>query len=87
MDNTAYQNHLESAMEKYEALCKRCGECCGTDNDPCSNLILYQEKYYCKVYKNRLGPQETVSGKFFSCVSIKDNIKNGFTSLSCPYIN
>ena len=86
MDNSLYQKHLKEELVKYESICKRCGVCCGTSNDPCSNLAYNGDgKYSCRVYDTRLGIQKTVSGKIFTCVPIKDNIRNGFVNPNCAY--
>ena len=88
MNRTAYESHLKETFIKYDSICRRCGKCCGTDNDPCVNLTLEENgKYKCLVYENRLGPQKTISKKFFTCVPIKDNIRTGFSNLTCAYIN
>lgn len=74
MSEVGYLQKLEEEFEKYEALCKRCGACCGAhSDDPCVNLKKDGEsKYRCEVYYNRIGMQKTISGKNFSCVPIRD---------------
>jgi len=87
MSQNDYEKYQEAQFVKYDSICNCCGECCGANNDPCANLIRKEDgKYNCKVYNNRLGPQETVSGKLFTCVPIRDNIKRGFCSPSCAYV-
>jgi hypothetical protein len=73
MDKVAYLQKQKDLLEKYEALCTRCGVCCGAlGDDPCVNLVLDKDnKYFCKVYENRLGKQMTVSGKVFHCIPIR----------------
>ena len=44
------------------------------------------ELHHCKVYASRLGVQKTVSGKTFTCVDIRDNIKKGAVYDGCAYI-
>ncbi|MBN2453864.1 MAG: hypothetical protein JXB40_06390 [Candidatus Omnitrophica bacterium] len=78
---------MEYQDEAYEALCKRCGVCCGSQtSDPCANLVkLNDGTYSCKVYETRHGPQSSVSGKMFACVNIRDVIKSGAYYPDCPY--
>jgi hypothetical protein len=88
MDSVAYEEYLREAFVKHDSLCRRCGECCGAGKDPCRNLAREENGMYkCLVYENRLGPQKTISGKFFTCVPIKDNIRTGFSNPTCIYIN
>jgi len=87
MDNADYEKYLKEQAADYESLCKRCGECCGADNDPCANLVMEgPAKYVCRVYDQRLGSQKTVSGKSFTCVPIRDNINRGFSNPKCLYV-
>jgi len=88
MDDRAYEKYMEESFVKYDSACRRCGECCGVNNDPCTNLVSCGNgKYACCVYNKRLGPQKTISGKSFNCVSIKDNIRRGFCNPNCAYVN
>lgn len=75
-------------MADFEALCLRCGECCGAfDGDPCRNLQFDESsgRYYCRDYENRLGPQKTISGHTFDCVPIIQNLKRGCYHEKCAY--
>jgi len=86
MDSSAYDRDLKGRFVKYDSACKRCGECCGANNDPCANLVSKGNgQYACAAYDNRFGPQRTVSGKAFTCVSIRENIKRGFSNPNCAY--
>lgn len=87
MDDVSYFKKLEYQNEAYEALCKRCGICCGaTTSDPCANLIKADNNtYLCKVYENRHGPQFSVTGEMFACVNIRDVIASGADYPDCPY--
>lgn len=87
MDNRAYEKHMSTELLRYESVCRHCGTCCGAGNDPCEHLSFDDGRSFCKVYENRLGPQKTVSGKFFTCVMIRHNIKTGFYSQECAYTN
>jgi len=70
-------NKLKECEESYEAVCLRCGACCGAfDGDPCSHLKKDTEGlHFCDDYEHRLGPQKTVSGKRFNCVYIADILR------------
>jgi len=88
MDELQYEIYQKEEFRRFEDICKRCGECCGSqDGDPCLNLAKDEAtgKYYCKVYENRLGPQRTVSGRVFNCVSISDVMKQGHLRPNCAY--
>ncbi|MFA6078975.1 MAG: hypothetical protein WC779_04450 [Candidatus Omnitrophota bacterium] len=85
-DSADYIKEQKEWNDRYESLCKRCGICCGSTNDACVNLARDAEgKYYCKSYETRFGPQLTVSGKKFTCVEIRDVIKNGIPNPDCGY--
>ncbi|MGB2631226.1 MAG: hypothetical protein WBD24_03985 [Candidatus Omnitrophota bacterium] len=86
MDTAKYDKYLSDRGEDFEAICKRCGECCGADDDPCIRLVKKEDgTYFCCSYKNRLGHQETVSGKIFKCISIRDHIAKGSLKPGCAY--
>ncbi|MBN1871748.1 MAG: hypothetical protein JW800_04155 [Candidatus Omnitrophica bacterium] len=87
MDNSAYGDYQEVRFEEYEKICRRCGICCGSLNDPCVHLGREEEsgKYYCRIYQNRFGIRETVGGRQFNCVAIRDNIKMGALQPQCAY--
>lgn len=87
MNSVYYQEYLKKQAVKNDSMCRRCGVCCGAGNDPCINLVRDKgELYRCLIYDNRLGPQRTVSGSFFTCVPIRDNIRSGFSRPGCGYI-
>jgi hypothetical protein len=75
MDHLA--EHLKSREDAHEAVCVRCGACCGAyDGDPCAHL--HKDKdglFYCDSYEDRLGAQKTVSGERFNCVRIVDILR------------
>lgn len=87
MDRTAYSKRQDEYIREHEALCKRCGRCCGAGTEePCSNLARDDSgKFYCKSYENRLGAQKTVSGRVFTCVQIRDVLTKGLPYESCGY--
>jgi hypothetical protein len=87
MDDISYFKKLEYQTEAYEALCKRCGVCCGsTTSDPCANLVLQADgTYSCRDYEHRHGPQTSVHGQMFACVNIRDVIASGAYYPDCPY--
>ena len=87
MDDLAYFKKLEYQNEAYEALCNRCGICCGaTTSDPCANLTKRADgTYACGVYDTRHGIQASVSGGMFVCVNIREVITSGADYPDCPY--
>jgi hypothetical protein len=87
MDETAYNNIQEEKLGAHEALCRRCGKCCGADTpEPCSNLAKDPYgKYYCKSYETRLGLQRTVSGLTFTCVNIREVLAKSIPNSGCGY--
>lgn len=87
MDDLKYIKKQEEDLARHESLCRQCGECCGAyGSDPCSNLVKRPEGgYYCKNYKDRLGVQKTVSGKVFTCVTIRDVQKRDIYYSGCGY--
>jgi uncharacterized cysteine cluster protein YcgN (CxxCxxCC family) len=88
MESKPYHEKLKEEERAFENICKRCGACCGAFDDPCANLMkLDNGTYTCRDYKNRLGPQITVSGNMFTCVSIREHIKAGSLRPCCAYRN
>lgn len=87
MEEVRYSQKQEEEFERYEGRCLRCGACCGTyDGDLCRNLIKRSDnKYYCRVYENRIGQQATVSGKRFACIPIRDFLKFNSSYPNCAY--
>ena len=82
-----YIAYQEEKFRRYESICKRCGACCGAiDGDPCKNLGRDSNgRYYCKVYENRFGPQQTISGKWFNCTPIREVIAHEGARPGCAY--
>ncbi len=86
MDSTGYEKYARGQEEEFESICKRCGECCGSLDDPCRNLVkLPDGTYFCRDYANRLGRQKTVSGSSFRCVSIREHISLATLRQNCAY--
>lgn len=88
MDDLIYEIYQKEQLQEFEDICKRCGECCGSqDGDPCVNLAKDETigKYYCKVYENRFGPQMTIGGKIFNCVPAREVIRRGRLKPNCAY--
>jgi hypothetical protein len=85
MESTRYTLHTALKEREFEDLCKRCGACCGAQDDPCSNLVEQDGTYFCRAYTGRLGPQRTVSGKEFNCVPIRTHIAQGSLRAGCAY--
>ena len=87
MDDNLYKQKQNEWLAEFEALCKRCGACCGVETDPCANLVKSPDGgYTCKIYEDRLGAQKTVSGKNFTCVPINEVINKGMPHSVCGYI-
>jgi uncharacterized cysteine cluster protein YcgN (CxxCxxCC family) len=87
MEQENYRLKQVKAEEEYEALCKRCGTCCGAfDGDPCEELRQDSHgKYFCSVYEKRIGMHRTISGKQFACVPIRDLMPN-LSFKGCAYL-
>jgi len=87
MDERRYLEQQKEQFQRHEALCQRCGSCCGAHGkDPCVHLKKETaETYYCDVYDTRLGAQVTVSGKPFTCVPIRNLRAFDSPYLECPY--
>ena len=70
-----YRGYLADKEREWENLCLRCGACCGAYEDPCRELRKDPDgKYSCGVYERRYGARQTVSGKKFRCMPIRDII-------------
>ena len=86
MDDIAYTSSQRVRNEEYEALCIRCGKCCGLEMDPCANLKKDSKRgYYCASYESRLGRQVTISGRVFTCVPIREVVRKGLPNEGCGY--
>lgn len=87
MDDIRYLEAQAQDEAAYEALCKRCGICCGAgSSDPCSNLRGEGSgKYYCVSYRSRIGTQHTVSGRSFACVPIRSVLQYAPPTPDCGY--
>jgi hypothetical protein len=87
MENKEYQDYLIQKEKEWEALCIRCGSCCGAFEDPCENLARDQDKKsYCIDYENRFGLHKSKSGKEFKCVPIRNVLhKNWNSDYLCAY--
>jgi uncharacterized cysteine cluster protein YcgN (CxxCxxCC family) len=66
------------SKEDFEAICKRCGICCGSqDGDPCEHLKKDDEgKYFCDTYENRFGKHTTLNGTIIRCVPIENALRS-----------
>ncbi len=88
MNSKTYDGYLREKDKTFEVLCRRCGDCCGANDDPCRNLAKLDDgTFACGDYENRLGFQKTVSGKEFNCVFIREHIANGSLRANCAYQN
>jgi hypothetical protein len=86
-DDRSYADKMDAQEERHEALCRRCGICCGaTGEDPCESLVRSSDgRYTCAVYTDRLGPRTTRRGAIFACVTIRDVHKHGVYYPDCAY--
>lgn len=84
-DEERYKALQVKEERAWESKCTRCGACCGaTDSDPCENLLFLPDgKYACKIYETRFGLRQTISGKKFHCVPIRDILHINWTGDSC----
>ncbi len=82
-------DYLREKNEQWERLCRRCGGCCGAFDDPCRHLKREENGFFsCEIYQNRLGVRETVSGKKFNCVNIREIINTSWENdWLCSYKN
>jgi hypothetical protein len=81
-----YHAYLSQKNDEFESICRRCGSCCGSGDDPCEKLRKDVDGgYYCLDYQNRLKPQLTISGRSFHCVPIREHIKAGTLRSGCAY--
>lgn len=86
MESTAYIQYLKNKEEEFEAVCSRCGECCGSLDDPCANLVKGEDgSFFCNDYHHRLGFQKTATGISFKCVPITERIYAGSLRNNCEY--
>ncbi len=86
MDSKRYTEYTEEKEKEFESVCKRCGSCCGANDDPCQNLVkLGDGTFLCKAYDTRLGPQKTVSGNEFRCIPISYLIAGNALRPNCEY--
>jgi len=89
MDDSRYKaSQLKKYME-HEALCKRCGACCGIfDGDPCEHLKTHDKKtYYCEIYDKRFGLHKTLSGEPILCVPIRNMLhRTWWGRNNCAYV-
>ena len=82
------RRHFPPAEFYAPAMCSRCGVCCGsTDGHPCEHLRVDERgKYFCDIYKDRLGPHRTVDGGSFICVPIQRLIESNGGYACCEYV-
>ncbi len=89
MDEKLYNQIQDRKLQEHEALCKRCGACCGVlEGDPCVYLKKEADgKYFCDVYDNRFGLRKTVKGEPVLCVPIRNMLnKTWWGRTQCAYV-
>lgn len=87
-DEKRYHDLQDKKLYEWEALCRRCGACCGrVEGDPCSHLVHDKEgNYGCAIYNDRFGMRHTLGGREFYCVPIRDILhKNWPGDDQCSY--
>lgn len=85
-EDARYRTNQGTAEAAFEERCKRCGRCCGSDNDPCMHLKRQPDgTWLCEIYESRLGWRKTVGGNRFRCVPIRDNIRLDALPPGCGY--
>ena len=87
-EDIKYKEFLSKIYHESEAVCVRCGACCGLfEGDPCEHLIgLRNGKYFCDIYENRFGMHKTKSGGLVRCVSVREIINKDWPgSWQCAY--
>ncbi len=83
-DDQKYQNFQKEKFLEWEALCGRCGACCGSVDDPCENLVKSEDgRYACSTYENRFGFHKTISGKTIECVPIRNILHMSWPGDQC----
>jgi len=86
LDVRSYEKQARKKEEEFESVCTRCGECCGSLDDSCQKLMrLDNGTYFCSDYTNRLVQQKTISGKFFTCIAIREHIAQDTLRQNCAY--
>ncbi|MBN1794727.1 MAG: hypothetical protein JW844_07155 [Candidatus Omnitrophica bacterium] len=89
MDDREYWEYLKQKQEEYEALCRRCGACCGVkDGDPCEHLRRAADgTFFCTIYNDRFGLRKTVGGNEIVCVPIRNILHKTWSGKStCAYV-
>ena len=87
-DEERYNEIQLRKYQEHEALCKRCGACCGVlDGDPCEHLRKTPENIYeCDLYENRFGLRKTIKGEPVLCVPICNILdKSWWGRTRCSY--
>jgi len=89
MDRLLYDEDQKRRHLEYEALCKRCGACCGAkEGNPCEHLRKEDNGLYlCDIYEGRFGLRKTTSGEPVLCVPMRDMLHQSWWGRSeCAYV-
>ena len=84
----SYERYQHDQFREWEARCRQCGACCGVmDGDPCEHLRRRDDdRYYCSIYDHRFGLHQTVGGKIFRCVPVREILHRSWPGAwSCAY--
>ena len=73
IDDVRYERVQQDTVMAWEALCHRCGACCGIEEgDPCEHLVQTGRGVYaCAIYEQRFGIHKTINGSMTRCVPIR----------------
>ncbi|MBU4311318.1 MAG: hypothetical protein KJ706_01205 [Candidatus Omnitrophica bacterium] len=89
MDDNLYNQLQDQKYQEHEALCKRCGACCGAMEEyPCEHLKKGEDsRYFCDIYEERFGLRKTLSGEPILCVPIRNMLsKTWWGRTQCAYV-
>ncbi|HRZ14628.1 MAG TPA: hypothetical protein P5110_03865 [Candidatus Omnitrophota bacterium] len=86
-DEQRYALSSRKKEQEWEALCCRCGACCGAFEDPCQHLQKTASgTFICGIYEERFGVQRSVGGREFRCVPIRTILDKYWThDCLCAY--
>ena len=89
MDEASYNEIQHKKFLEHEALCNRCGACCGAlEEDPCEYLKRdFKSIYFCDIYEERFGLRKTVGGEPILCTPIRNVLhKTWWGRSGCIYV-
>ena len=86
-DTEAFHSLQKRQEKEWEDMCRNCGACCGAmDGDPCEHLVMKEGRSFCLIYDKRFGMHNTVKGKEFKCVPIRNILHESWPGYkNCAY--